>query len=163
MKVTCTIMPISDKSRFAYAHVWSVCVITRSLLVTFANECLTLICRKIRKKEGPKKKKRININYRYKHFDSYQTAIIHHTRSIKYRKTFFIDFKIQHLIQGDKFTPLSATVIPALKIRNLIEVHFKCWLRLIPFSQYSPLNPGGHKHRYPLSVNPDWQVALFSQ
>ena len=77
-----------------------------------------------RKKD--QKKKRININYRYKHFDSYQTAIIHHTRSIKYRKKFFIDFKIQHLIQGDKFTPLSATVIPALKIRNLIEVHFKC-------------------------------------
>ena len=76
MKVTCTIMPISDKSRFAYAHVWSVCVITRSLLVTFANECLTFICRKIRKKEGPKKKNTwININYRYKHFDFYQTAI----------------------------------------------------------------------------------------
>ena len=56
MKVTWTIMPISDKSRFAYAHVWSVCVITRSLLVTFANECLTFICRKIRKKEGPQKK-----------------------------------------------------------------------------------------------------------
>ena len=56
MKVTCTIMPISDKSRFAYAHVWSVCVITRSLLVTFANECLTFICRKIRKKEGPQQK-----------------------------------------------------------------------------------------------------------
>ena len=75
MKVTCTIMPISDKSRFAYAHVWSVCVITRSLLVTFANECLTFICRKIRKKEGPKKNTWININYRYKHFDFYQTAI----------------------------------------------------------------------------------------
>ena len=76
MKVTCAIMPISDKSRFAYAHVWSVCVITRSLLVTFANECLTVICRKIRKKEGPQKKKKwININYRYKNFDFYQTAI----------------------------------------------------------------------------------------
>ena len=74
-KVTCTTMPISDKSGFAYAHVWSVCVITRSLLVTFANECLTFICRKIRKKEGPKKNTWININYRYKHFDFYQTAI----------------------------------------------------------------------------------------
>ena len=36
-------------------------------------------------------------------------------------------------------------------------------VELIPFSQYSPSNPGGDKHRYPLSVNPDWQVALFSQ
>ena len=34
---------------------------------------------------------------------------IHYTRSIKYRKKFFLDSKIQHLIQGDKFTPLSAT------------------------------------------------------
>ena len=41
--------------------------------------------------------------------------------------------------------------------------HFKCWPRPIPFSQCFPSNPGGHKHRYPLSVNPDWQVALFSQ
>ena len=41
--------------------------------------------------------------------------------------------------------------------------HFKCWQRLIPFSQRSPSYPGGHKHRYPLSVNPDWQVASFSQ
>ena len=45
--------------------------------------------------------------------------------------------------------------------KNLIYVHFKRWLRLIPFSQCSPSNPGGHKHRYPLNVNPDWQVALF--
>ena len=41
--------------------------------------------------------------------------------------------------------------------------HFKSLLRLLPFSQRSPSYPGGHKHRYPLSVNPDWQVALFSQ
>ena len=39
--------------------------------------------------------------------------------------------------------------------------HFKCCLRIISVSQSSPLNPGGHKHRYTLSVNPDWQVALF--
>ena len=47
--------------------------------------------------------------------------------------------------------------------KKLIYVHFKCWLRLLPLSQCSPSNPGGHKHRYPLNVNPDWQVALFSQ
>ena len=34
---------------------------------------------------------------------------IHYTRSIKYSKKFFLDSKIQHLIQGDKFTPLPAT------------------------------------------------------
>ena len=49
-------MTISDKSRFAYTHVWSVCDITRSLLVAFANECFAFIsiCRKIRKKQGKK-------------------------------------------------------------------------------------------------------------
>ena len=51
-------MPISDKPRFAYAHVWSVCIITRSLHVAFANEYFAFIsiCRKIRKKEGKKNK-----------------------------------------------------------------------------------------------------------
>ena len=39
--------------------------------------------------------------------------------------------------------------------------HFKYWLRLLPFSHSSPSNPGGHKHRYPLRVNPARQVALF--
>ena len=89
---------------------------------------------------------------------------IHCTRPIKYSKKFSFG-KIQHLII-DKFTPLSATEeklsYQHWKLeKNLIYVHFKCWLRLIPFSQYSPLYPEGHKHRYPLNVNPDWQVALF--
>ena len=35
--------------------------------------------------------------------------IIHYTRSIKYSKKFFLDSKIQHLIQWEKFTPLPAT------------------------------------------------------
>ena len=62
------------------------------------------------------------------------------------------------------FSNWRTVVIPALKIRkNLIYAHCKCWLRLVPFSQCSRSNLGGHKHRYPLSVNPDWQVALFSQ
>ena len=56
LTVTCTIMPISDKSRFACAHVWPVCVITSSLLVAFANECFAFIsiCCKVRKKQGKK-------------------------------------------------------------------------------------------------------------
>ena len=32
-----------------------------------------------------------------------------------------------------------------------------------PISQYSPLNPAVHIQRYPLSVKPVWQVALFLQ
>ena len=71
----------------------------------------------------------------------------------------------QHIITKKihtTFTHLRTVVLTALKIRkNLIYVHFKCWLILIPFSQYSPSNPWEHKHRYPLRVNPDWQVALF--
>ena len=89
---------------------------------------------------------------------------IHYTRPIKYSKKFSFG-KIQHLIIDkihSTFSDWRTVVIPALKIRkNLIYVHFKCWLRLIPFSQCSPLYLGGHKHRYPLNVNPDWQVALF--
>ena len=34
---------------------------------------------------------------------------IHYTRLKKYSNKFFLDFKIQHLIQWEKFTPLSAT------------------------------------------------------
>ena len=93
---------------------------------------------------------------------------VHYTRSMKYCKKLFLDSKVQHLRQWKKFTPLSATKEQLSyqhwkSEKNLMYVHFKCWLRLIPFSQYSPSNPGGHKHRYPLSVNPDWQVALFLQ
>ena len=53
---TCTIPAISVKSRFAYAHVWSVCVITRSLLVAFARGCYAFIniCCKIRKRHRKK-------------------------------------------------------------------------------------------------------------
>ena len=53
-------MPISDKPRFAYAHVWSVCVITRSLHVAFANEYLHLsvsLVKLERKKEKNEKMK----------------------------------------------------------------------------------------------------------
>ena len=54
---TCTISPISDISRFACAHVWSVCVITPSLIVAFSRGCYAFIniCRKIRKKHRKKK------------------------------------------------------------------------------------------------------------
>ena len=54
---TCTIPPISDISKFACAHVWSACVITHSLIVTFAGGCLTFIniCRKIKKKQRKKR------------------------------------------------------------------------------------------------------------
>ena len=76
--------------------------------------------------------------------------------------------KIQHDIHWEQFTPLSVTTgnlsneyCESEKISHIL--HFKRWQRLIPFSQRSPSYPGGHKHRYPLSVNPDWQVALFSQ
>ena len=52
----CTIVSISNITRFAYANVWSVFVNTRSLLVAFAKECFAFIsiCRKIRKKQRKK-------------------------------------------------------------------------------------------------------------
>ena len=171
LTVTCTIPPISDKSRFACAHVWSVCVITRSLLVAFTRGCFAFIsiCREIRKKQKKKGTK-----YQLKSFlvsirESYELSnsqkpkfiwsflflvvlrwdlsikvlllsypccyYIKHTtciwtalilpwkgverkytddwakktmHTIKYNKKFSFG-KIQHNIQWDKFTPLSAT------------------------------------------------------
>ena len=82
-------------------------------------------------------------------------------------RNFSSDSKIQLVIQWDKFTPLSATKeqLPYQHWKSeKISYTFISSVDLdSPFSQYSPSNPGGHKHRYPLSVNPDWQVALFSQ
>ena len=46
---------------------------------------------------------------------------------------------------------LNTTNLTALNLQNS------------PISQYSPLNPVVHIQRYPLSVKPVWQVALFSQ
>ena len=56
---TCTILSISDKSRFTSTHIWSVCIITRSLLVAFARAYAAFIniYRKIRKKEIKKMNK----------------------------------------------------------------------------------------------------------
>ena len=47
--------------------------------------------------------------------------------------------------------------------KKISHIHLTYTISLIPFSQRSPSYPGGHEHRYPLSVNPDWHVALFSQ
>ena len=90
-----------------------------------------------------------------------------YTCSINYSKKFSF-VKIQHKIQWDKFTPFSPTEgqlsYQHWKSDKISHIrHFKSWLRPLPISQRSPSNPGGHKHRYPLSVNPDWQVALFWQ
>ena len=95
---TCTVLPISDKSRFTCAHVWSVCV----NLLFFNSPC----------------------TYSIKHTTYIWTA----------------------LSMGGRWT---------------LKMKLKKDTRLIPFSQCSPSNPGGHKHRYPIGVNPDWQVALF--
>ena len=50
---TCTIVSISSISRFACANVWSVCIITNSIYVTFARVCSAFvnICPKGGKKE----------------------------------------------------------------------------------------------------------------
>ena len=92
---------------------------------------------------------------------------IQYTRSINYSKQFSFG-EIQHNIRWDKFTPLSPTKGQLSYQHWKSEIishirHFKSWLRLIPISQRSPSKPEGHKHWYPLAVNPDWQVALFSQ
>ena len=48
---TCTILSISNKSRFTWAEIWSVCVITRSPFVAFVRVCFAFIniCRKFAK------------------------------------------------------------------------------------------------------------------
>ena len=33
----------------------------------------------------------------------------------------------------------------------------------LPCIQCANIKPGGHTQRYPLSVNPDWQVPPFAQ
>ena len=50
---TCTILSISDESRFTCAQIWSVCFITSSLFVAFVRVCFAIIniCRKIRNKK----------------------------------------------------------------------------------------------------------------
>ena len=55
---TCTIMSISDISRFACTDVWSVCVITRSVYVTFVRSCFAFIsiCHTITKERREKVK-----------------------------------------------------------------------------------------------------------
>ena len=90
---------------------------------------------------------------------------IPYASSIKFTKKFFLDLRFSTSYNernSRHFQQLKDSCHTSIE-KNLIYVHFKCRLRLIPFSQYSPSNPGGHKHRYPLNVNPDWQVALFSQ
>ena len=88
-----------------------------------------------------------------------------YTRSLSYTKKFPFG-RIQLNPQWHKFTPLSPAKgqlsYQHWRSENISHIrHFKCWFRLVPVSQSSPLNPGGQKHRYPLEVNPDWQVALF--
>ena len=90
-----------------------------------------------------------------------------YTRSINYSKKFHFG-EIQQNIQWDQFSPLSPTKGQLSYQHWKSEItshirHFKSWLRFIPVSQRSPSKPEGHKHWYPLTVNPDWQVALFSQ
>ena len=40
---TCTIASISSISRFAYANVWSVCVVTSSIYMTFVGVCFAFV------------------------------------------------------------------------------------------------------------------------
>ena len=50
---TCTVASISSISRFAYANVWSVCVVTSSIYMTFVGVCFAFvnIFQKKKKKE----------------------------------------------------------------------------------------------------------------
>ena len=54
---TCTIASISSIARFAFANVWSVCVVTDSVYLTFAGICFAFvnICQKREKREKNKK------------------------------------------------------------------------------------------------------------
>ena len=56
IECTCTILSISSISRFACANVWSVCVVTNSIYVTFTGVCFACvdICQK--RKKGKKEK-----------------------------------------------------------------------------------------------------------
>ena len=64
IECTCTVFPISSISRFARANVWSVCVVTNSIYVTFAGVCFAFvdICQK--RKKG-KIEKRLKIGFSF--------------------------------------------------------------------------------------------------
>ena len=47
--------------------------------------------------------------------------------------------------------------MPSLLTILCERLNYEIW---VPCSQCSPWNPRLHKHLYPLSVNPDWQMAL---
>ena len=113
------------------------CVVTSSIYLTFTGVCFAIvnICQKKKGKEdkrlkmgfgfflehicttkktntkGKTKKQQTSTKAKTKQNENIKTSErrIHYTRSIKYSNKFFLDSKIQHLIQWEKFTPLSAT------------------------------------------------------
>ena len=66
---------------------------------------------KYKKKTYKQKKQQTSRQTKTKQKENIQTSKrgIHYTGSMKYSKKFFLNSKIQHLIQWEKFTPLSAT------------------------------------------------------
>ena len=72
------------------------------------------ICTTTKKKtntKGKTKKQQTSTKTKTKQNENIKTRErrIHYTLSIKYSNKIFLDSKIQHLIQWEKFTPLSAT------------------------------------------------------
>ena len=63
------------------------------------------------KSKNQKKNKQTSTQTKTKQNEYIQTSErrVHYTRSMKHCKKFFLDSKIQHLTQWEKFTPLSAT------------------------------------------------------
>ena len=63
---TCTVASISSISRFAYANVWSVCVFTSSIYVTFVEVCFAFV--NIFKKKKREKNVRKKVEYLFSIF-----------------------------------------------------------------------------------------------
>ena len=113
------------------------CVVTSSIYLTFTGVCFAFvnICQKKKRKrrekikngiwfflehlctkkktntKGQTKKQQKSTKTKTKQNENIKTRErrIHYTRSTKYSNKFFLDSKIQHLIQWEKFTSLSAT------------------------------------------------------
>ena len=115
------------------------CAVTSSIYLTFTGVCFAFvnICQKKKKErrekikngiwfffraymynnkkktntKGKTKKQQTSTKTKTKQNENIKTRErrIHYTLSIKYSNKIFLDSKIQHLIQWEKFTPLSAT------------------------------------------------------
>ena len=62
-----------------------------------------------------------------------------------------------------KFRPVIELIACTFRLHQAPDYTIWLSIEFLPFWQRLPLKPGGHKHRYLSTVNPDWQVPPFKQ